>query len=228
MMSKKIIQSDAPVFIHIHGGYWQEESITHNINSFIAKYLHKYNIKSIYIGYELCPKVTLQQIFNNIEKAVTKCLEYARKHKSRGLHLSGHSAGAHLVAGLFENFIPSLPKEDKILFKSAFLLCGVYDLVPLITTQINIPLKLDETSAKAASPIYQNLSADGTVFYVVAAEHDSPAFVEQAKKMTEHLLSLGIKTDYVFISNVDHFDIIEKLIEEEYELSKLLINVINN
>ncbi|KAJ8942779.1 hypothetical protein NQ318_002939 [Aromia moschata] len=47
---------DAPFFIHIHGGYWQEQSITHVTNAFIAKSLYKSSIKSILIGYELCPK----------------------------------------------------------------------------------------------------------------------------------------------------------------------------
>ena len=74
---------EVPILIHIHGGYWQEETVTPKNHSFIAKCLHKNKIKSIFIGYELCPKVTLREISKNIEIAVQKCLAYAKKHKSR-------------------------------------------------------------------------------------------------------------------------------------------------
>ncbi|KAJ8928164.1 hypothetical protein NQ314_019298 [Rhamnusium bicolor] len=108
------------------------------------------------------------------------------------IHLSGHSAGAHLVATLFESFIPALPTEDQQLFKSAFLLCGLYDLVSLTETQANQILELDDESSKAASPIYRNLSGKGTIFYIVAAQHDSPAFLKQATQFNNHLLRLGL------------------------------------
>ncbi|KAJ8974904.1 hypothetical protein NQ317_009833 [Molorchus minor] len=144
-----------------------------------------------------------------------------------GIYLSGHSAGGQLIAALFERFIPSLPQEDQSLFKAAFLLCGIYDLVPLINTKTNILCRLNEQSAKIASPLHMRLSsAVETIFYVVVAEHDSPAFVDSGKKMHEYLLSLGIGSNYVFIKNVDHFDVIEKLIEEDYELTRLIIDVI--
>nr|XP_023029611.1 kynurenine formamidase [Leptinotarsa decemlineata] len=215
------LPQDAPVFIHFHGGFWQEKLIRHNLNSFIAKVLRENQIKSIFVGYELCPNVTLDDLSRNIEKALKKCLEYVKQ--TRGIHLSGHSAGAQIVANLFKEFIPNLPEEERKLFKTAYLLAGIYDLMPLLKTSYNAPLKLDEQSAKRASPLWQKLIAEGTDFYVVVAEHDSPQFVEQGNKMNEYLLSLNLKSHLVTIKDVDHFDLLEKLFDSDYELTKLIV-----
>ncbi|KAJ8921839.1 hypothetical protein NQ315_008471 [Exocentrus adspersus] len=95
------LPGEAPVFIHFHGGYWKEEIITHTSHSFIAKQLYKNKIKSIFVGYELLPKVSVEEINNNATKAVVKCLDYAKSQGSRALYLSGHSVGAQIVARLF-------------------------------------------------------------------------------------------------------------------------------
>ncbi|CAH1176268.1 unnamed protein product [Phaedon cochleariae] len=216
--------SDAPIFIIFHGGYWQEQCIKHNDFAFMAKNLYEKNIKSIYVGYELCPDVTIKELQRNTEKAMRKCLEYVRQFKPKGIHLSGHSAGAQIVANFFANFIHNLAEEDRELFKSVFLLGGIYDLTPLLSTSYNIPLGLDQQLASEASPLLQNLAADGTVFHVVVAENDSPPFIEQGKLMHKHLQELKIDSKYIFVQNVDHFDLIEKLYERDYELTKLIIS----
>lgn len=144
------------------------------------------------------------------------------------MYLSGHSAGAQIVARLFESFVPSLPETEQSLIKGAFLLCGIYDLIPLVKIEYNKDFKLDDVSARAASPLFQKLSpGKDTAFYVVVAEHDSPVFVENGRRFHEYLLKLKIKSDLVFIENVDHFDIIERLTDLDFELTKLIVNAIN-
>lgn len=74
---------DAPLFIFVHGGYWQEETVTKEIYWYIAKNLYENKIKTVFLEYELCPKVTLPQILNNTEKAMNNILEYAKLNKSK-------------------------------------------------------------------------------------------------------------------------------------------------
>lgn len=45
--------SDAPIFVFIHGGYWQEGS--KNVAAFAAPVLVRKGIKVITVGYDLCP-----------------------------------------------------------------------------------------------------------------------------------------------------------------------------
>ncbi|CAG9862728.1 unnamed protein product [Phyllotreta striolata] len=218
------LPEDCPVFVHFHGGYWQVPSIRHDNNSFIAKNLHASGIKSIFIGYELCPNVTLLELLENTQKALIKCLTLINTSEISGIYLSGHSAGAQIVAALFEDFIDTLPEHQQLLFKSAFLITGLYDLEPLLGTTYNDLLGLDGDSAVRASPLRRNLKRTNCELVVIVAEYDSPKFVEQGQEMYEHIKSLGLRCEYVFQENSDHYEIIEGLYDSENELLKRIIN----
>ncbi|CAH1967344.1 unnamed protein product [Acanthoscelides obtectus] len=212
----------APIFIFIHGGYWQEAQVTHDTYVFIAKNLHKQNVKTILIGYELCPAVTVEQIQKNVEGALKICLEYAKNLESRSVHLAGHSAGGQLVANLLESFVPSLPEEERKLIRTAFLLAGIYDIIPLTKTEYNEPLKLDEQSAKKVSPMFKKFPKCDVKVYVIVAENDSPPFLTQGKQFHEHLIQQGLNSEHILLKNIDHFDLMENLDNEEFEISKLI------
>nr|CAI5847485.1 unnamed protein product [Callosobruchus analis] len=216
------LDNSAPIFIFIHGGYWQEAQVTHDTYVYVAKNLHKLNVKTIFIGYELCPNVTVEQIQKNVEHALGVCLEYGKNMKSRSIHLAGHSAGAQLVANLFETFIPSLPEADRKLIRTAFLLAGIYDIIPLTKTDYNEPLKLDEESAMKVSPMFKKFKKSDVRIYVIVAENDSPPFLTQGKQFHEHLIQQGLKSEHIFLKNIDHFDLMENLRHDEFELSRLI------
>lgn len=69
--------------IFIHGGYWQTKELSRFSYHFIAKNLHQQNIKTAFIGYDLCPEVTIFQIFQQIQNGIKKCLQYAKAAKSK-------------------------------------------------------------------------------------------------------------------------------------------------
>jgi len=217
------LPDDAPIFIYIHGGYWQE--LSRDLSSYVVKPLHKNGFKVIIVGYTLCPKVTLAQIVDQIQNAFLKSIEYAQSKGSRSLYISGHSAGVHLTASLFEAFFSLLPAKDQDLLKGVFLISGVYDLIPLIKTYVNDALHLNDVSAKKLSPLYQHLDAPESLrFCVIVGENDSPAFNEQSQLFHEKLKKLGKKSELIIVENVDHFDIVEKLNDENYEIVKLIIS----
>lgn len=143
------------------------------------------------------------------------------------VYLAGHSAGAHLVAILFQNFIPNLPENVKSLIKDCFLLGGIYDLVPLVDTENNKPLKLNKNEAKLLSPMHLELQLNNCRFFIVTGEHDSPKFIEESQNLHKKVEKLSPRSEYIFLKNVDHFDMIERFVEPEYELIKLIINTIN-
>ena len=53
---------DAPIFLFIHGGYWQE--FTKNLSAFAATTFVSKGIKVIVGGYDLCPNGTLLNYFS--------------------------------------------------------------------------------------------------------------------------------------------------------------------
>jgi len=48
--------SDAPVFVYIHGGYWQ--LLGKSISAYCVKPLHNEGIISVIVGYDLAPNGT--------------------------------------------------------------------------------------------------------------------------------------------------------------------------
>lgn len=71
------------ILVHIHGGYYQYEVITHSNNGFISNALYKNGIKTILLGYELSPQRTVPEILQNLQIGLTVCINYAKKSKSR-------------------------------------------------------------------------------------------------------------------------------------------------
>lgn len=74
-IERKIYFSDAPLFIYIHGGYWQ--AFSKETCAFCVSPLIKAGIRVIVLGYDLCPEVTLEQITKQIESAADFILNYA-------------------------------------------------------------------------------------------------------------------------------------------------------
>ena len=87
-----------PIHIFIHGGYWRaldKSYHTHMAVPFIKKKICFFNI-----NYELCPKVSLTKIKEQIIKSIVWIHNNAKKFNANtnNIVLSGHSAGAHLVS----------------------------------------------------------------------------------------------------------------------------------
>lgn len=69
--------------MYVHGGYWQEKAIGRENSSFVAKALYTKKIKTVIVGYDLCPDVTLEQIIQQIKNAFRYCIDYCKQHNSK-------------------------------------------------------------------------------------------------------------------------------------------------
>ncbi|XP_069606787.1 kynurenine formamidase isoform X2 [Ranitomeya imitator] len=143
-----------------------------------------------------------------------------------GIYLCGHSAGAHLVAmTLCTDWT-----EYKVIpdIKGALLVSGVYDLLPIIDTYVNDALKMSQEVALKNSPMqYGRHMNAGTCQVVIAvAEHDSPEFHRQSQQYFQSLMESGLDVSYVLVDGTDHFNVIEKLSQEAYGLTQLILKMI--
>lgn len=68
--------SDAPIFIYIHGGYWQEP-IDKSISAYTVQPFVDAGHKVIVLDYDLCPNITLEQLVNQIQRAGIFIVNYA-------------------------------------------------------------------------------------------------------------------------------------------------------
>lgn len=145
----------------------------------------------------------------------------------RNIYVAGYSAGSHLIASLFTNLFPSLSQEDHRLFKAALLCGGIYDITPVIFTNMNRKLQLTHSDAFNLSPLFKNVPALNFPVYVVTPEYDSPAFQEQSKLYFNKIKSV-CEAKLKFMKGFDHFDIVEKMIDADYELVTVIADIDKN
>src|SRR6185437_11893584 len=117
--------------------------------SFIAPPFVAAGIAVALVNYDLTPAVTVETIVAQVRRAV------AWTHGRAGelgfdpdrLVVGGHSAGGHLTA-------TALAAEPALPIAAGIALSGVFDLVPLLKTNVNVQLTLDEARARALSPMH--------------------------------------------------------------------------
>jgi arylformamidase len=137
----------APVVVFLHGGYWQE--VTKQESSFAAPDFVAAGVAFAAVDYGLAPGHSLDEMVAMVGTAVAWLHATATRFgiDPRRIHLTGSSAGAHLVA-------MALVRDDARRIAGATLLSGIYDLDPLRHTYVNDALGLSRAAALRNSPIY--------------------------------------------------------------------------
>ena len=223
------LPKDAPVFVFIHGGYWQEGS--KELAGFAAPVFVAKGIKVIIVGYDLCPNVRLGDITTQIKTVIEQILKSASSNGNR-VWVAGHSAGAHLAASLLYDklWLDKMMEYGYLkLLKGVVLLGGIYNLKPLLGTTINNNLQLtkDEIEAYSFNTIDTKNYKPIKGLKVIAAcgENDSPVFINETQECAQKLIKMVDNVEYIQLrENVDHFDLVERLTDTEYVLTKLLLS----
>lgn len=224
------LPKDSPIFIFIHGGYWQEGS--KDFAAFTVPVFVNKGIKVITIGYDLCPNVKFGDIISQIKIAIKHILKYASNLECRNVWLSGHSAGAHLASSILYDklWLDEMTKNGYLnLLKGIVLIGGVYNLNPLLDTNIVTPLKLtkDEINTYSFTTLdtKNNTHIQGLKVIVTIGECDSPGLINESIECTQQLITIVDDVHYIFLrENIDHFNIVEELTNEEFILTKVILN----
>lgn len=199
---------EGPVVVFIHGGYWQ--ALDGSFFSHLAGGLNAHGVSVAIPSYDLCPAVTVDQIIQQMRMATR---ELARL--GRSLVMSGHSAGGHLAACMLATDWPaydaSLPGE---LVVAAYAISGLFDLEPLVRTSINTALRLDDSTARAASPLFWKAPLRGSLDAVVG-ENESAEYFRQSRTIVERWGAAGIATRFGAIPNANHFTAIAPLADPQ-------------
>ncbi len=200
-----------PIVVFVHGGYWQ--ALDGSSFGHCARGLNAHGIDVAVPSYDLCPQVTVDAIVAEMRAAARTLARFGRP-----LVISGHSAGGHLAACLLATDWPaqdaSLPKDLVI---AAYAISGLFDLVPLVGTSINKALELDEAAAKAASPLFWQAPAHGSLDAVVG-ETESAEYHRQSRTMTEAWARSGLPTRYGVVAGANHFTAIAPLADPASEM----------
>jgi arylformamidase len=177
----------SPVFVFIHGGYWRALSRRDGI--FMAPLFHRAGATVVSVDYSLAPAVTLPQIAGQVARALQWIAANIGQYNGDAarLHVSGHSAGAQLAAMMLVDLRawPMAKVEGDIPpVHSVSLFSGLFDLRPLLQTEINGWLGMDDAVARAMSPAL-HAPRRGCPAVVVCGEAETDAFRWQSRMFVE-------------------------------------------
>jgi arylformamidase len=194
-----------PVVVYVHGGYWQRGD--RKDYAFLARGLNERGIAVALPSYTLCPELKVIDIVGELRGFVAALW----KRTSQRPVVVGHSAGGHLAASLLATDWSTVEGAPADLVRAAYSLSGVFDLAPLIKTSINEALRLDATSARAASPLYRTAPARDRTFVAAAGADESQEFIRQSLEIAAAWSRAGVKAECVLVPGANHFTIVNEL-----------------
>ena len=197
---------DAPLFLFIHGGYWR--ALDKRDFSFIAPPFVAAGTAVTLINYDLCPKVTVETIVAQTQRAIRWVHDQAElAFDRRRLMVGGHSAGGHLTA-------MALAAEPLLPIAASIAISGVFDLVPLIKTNVNEQIALDEDRARALSPTHRP-RPDRAPELICVGGAETDGFIGQSR---DYAAALG-KSAKIY-PGLDHYTIMTALADSASELHR--------
>jgi arylformamidase len=210
-------KGDGSCMMFIHGGYWR--SLDKADFSFLAPAWVDAGVSLAVVNYDLCPKVTVEEIVRQMLRASRWLYLNAEQFgmDEDRLFVSGHSAGGHLtamlMAALWPVFDARLPRD---LFKGGLAISGVYDLRPIVQVDwLNGDLKLDEATALKLSPLFLPPATRAPVMTCVGG-NESSEFKRQNALLGERWR--GAFAGDIAMPGRHHFSVIDGLGEQSSNL----------
>ena len=206
-------EPNAPLFLFIHGGYWR--ALDKRDFSFIAPSFVAAGIAVALVNYDLCPKVTVETIVAQTERGIRWTYgNTALPFDRRRLVVGGHSAGGHLTA-------MALAAEPPVPIAAGVAISGVFNLVPLLRTNVNEQIALDEPRAVALSPAHHP-RPDRAPDLICVGGAETRGFIGQSR---DYAAVLG-KNAKIY-PGLDHYTIMTALADPASELHRDVRRVID-
>jgi len=197
---------DGPTVMFIHGGYWQ--ALDKSFFSHMAIGLNTLGVSVAVPSYDLCPNVRIGDIVTQMRDACRVLHQAA----NAPVIVAGHSAGGHLAACL-------LASEAHV--TAAYAISGLFELMPLVPTSLNIALQLDDEEAAAQSPLLWPPPTGKSLDAVVGAD-ESGEYLRQSYAIVERWGEAGVRTRYEELEGANHFTAIAPLADAQSAMSERL------
>lgn len=195
-----IADHDAPLFVFVHGGYWQALSAAESM--FLAPEVVGRGWSFGVVEYTIAPSGTVEGMVAECRAALADLIVAAGSPER--VVVAGHSAGAHLVA------MSTLVGESPIRVERVLLVSGVFDLRPVQMMSVNDALGWSAARAESLSPALQPVSGRPEVT-VMWGDRDTAAFGRQSRSYAAVLRSAGLAVSEFECAGRHHFDILDEL-----------------
>lgn len=211
-----------PLHIFIHGGYWR--ALSKDEHSFVAEPFAGAGATVVLINYPLCPEVTLDGLVDSVMRGIAHAAQHAGDYgaSTDGVHLSGHSAGAHLsaVAVAHDWTAHGLPAD---LIRSAVLLSGIFDPRAAMRTTINAEIGLTADVAARNNILTDSYAPRPGIDLLVAAGGDEPeGWIDQSHS---YAAMHGVKRDVMLVQGTNHFTLMEAVANPKSDLTRTMLSM---
>jgi arylformamidase len=213
-------QTDAPVLVFIHGGYWR--SLDKADFSFVALPFVAAGAMVVVPNYSLCPAVTVDTIALQMAHAMAWVHRHAADHGGNAARcvVAGHSAGGHLAAMLLacdgRRLASDLPQR---LVRRAVSISGLYDLAPIARApSLQGDLRLTPAVVARASPARFAAPAGAQLCAVVGAL-ESEEFLRH-NRMIRRRWGSAVVPMCEELPGRDHFTVLDELVEPQASLHR--------
>jgi arylformamidase len=202
-------KAKAPLFAFIHGGYWQrnaKETFACTAAGPLAN-----GMDVAFLGYTLCPDVTLSEIVAEIAAAVRWLRREGPRHGvgEGRLVVSGWSAGGHLTATTL-----AMDEVD-----AGLAISGIYDVEPCRLNYLNDNLRLTAEEAARTSPILHLPKKSATVVLTYGTG-ELPELQRQSVDYHKARRTAGLPSELLPLEGLNHFSIMDELEAKDGALAK--------
>jgi acetyl esterase/lipase len=204
----------APLFVFIHGGYWQMRA--KETFRFLAEGPLAHGIHVANVGYTLAPHATLHEIVTEIESAIAWAAANLTHYgaDTRRLYVGGWSAGGHLTT-------MSLARAA---VSGGLAISGVFDLEPIRLSFLNEKLGLSEEDVQHLSPAAR-LPDSSPPLMIAYGSGELPELKRQSREYAAARAAAGLPGKVVALAEHNHFTILEELANADGALTALLLEL---
>jgi len=206
-----------PVHVYIHGGYWMSREKSDQ--RFLARPLVEAGAVFILVEYDLIPNVRMADIVRQCRDAVAWVYDNAVDIDADPgrIHVSGHSAGGHLVAMLAQTDWLAHADVSQNLIRGGCAVSGIFDLEPIRQTYMQETLGLSEDEVAENSPLF--FDPVPTVPLIVAAGGtETDEFRRQSNDFAKDWNDRGGKCTHLECTERNHFTILNDLADGDSAL----------
>ena len=205
-----------PLFVFIHGGYWQRND--KDMFTFVADGPRAHGIDVAVVGYTLAPDARLTEIVEEIGTALSYLSEHAGDFTfdRNRLFVGGWSAGGHLTAMAARH--PAC--------RGGIPISGIFDLTPIALNYLNEKLRLDASEVANLSPLHLLADRMAPLRMFVGA-NELPELKRQSSTYAEAARQRGLPVALTTLPGHHHFSILDELGRPEGAITRALREMVD-